>query len=73
MKFFGFASLALAAFTGFVSAADSNTVNKDITVITDLSSQANDMVSKLNVVTIPLQGYVRLALGLYLCTCLTCL
>jgi hypothetical protein len=73
MKFFGFASLALAALTGFVSAADSNMVTKDFVEITNLSDQANKMVSGITVVNVLFQGPVSLALRIYLCTYLTCL
>jgi hypothetical protein len=62
MKFFAVASAALAAFStlvGSVAAQDARTVVEDFQMITDLSSQAQTMVSQITVVNVLFQGPVR--------------
>jgi hypothetical protein len=58
MKFFSFASVALAAFTGLVSAIDSATVITNIQAVADLSAQTNTMVSSITVVNVVVVGPV---------------
>jgi hypothetical protein len=59
MKFFSFASVALAAFTGLVAAIDSTTTVNNIMALTDLSSSTTKMVSSINVVTVAVDSQVR--------------
>jgi hypothetical protein len=59
MKFFSFASVALAAFTGLVAAIDPNTVVNNIKALTDLSSSTNDMVASITVINVLFVGPVR--------------
>jgi hypothetical protein len=61
MKFFAVASAALAALSSFtgVVAQSPATVVKDFKMITDLSSQAQTMVSQITVVNAIFQGPVR--------------
>jgi hypothetical protein len=59
MKFFSFASVALAAFTGLVAAIDPTAVVNNIKALTDLSSSTNDMVASITVVNALIKGPVR--------------
>jgi hypothetical protein len=62
MKLFAVASAALAAIStlvGSVAAQDARTVVSDLQMITDLSSQAQTMVSQITVVNVLFQGPVR--------------
>jgi hypothetical protein len=59
MKFFSIASAALVAFTGFVglvAGQNSDTIVKDIKMLTQASSDANTMVSKITIVNVAIQG-----------------
>jgi hypothetical protein len=59
MKFFAIASAAFAAFSGLVAAQSPTVVVKDIQTLTQMSSDANTMISSLDIVTVVTQGYVR--------------
>jgi hypothetical protein len=61
MKFFAFASVALAAVANVVAAIDAPTVVMNIKALTELSSQTNQMVSGINVVNFALQAPVSSA------------
>jgi hypothetical protein len=64
MKFFSFASVALAAFTGLVAAMDSTTVINNIKDLTALSDTTNQMVLGITIINFALQAPVCALCGI---------
>jgi hypothetical protein len=73
MKFFAFASVALAAVANVVAAIDSATVVMNIKDLTDLSSQTNQMVAGINLVNFAAKAPVSIGSHGMFSQLLTCL